>query len=67
MKSYDVVVNHKGFVDLDIIDDMLHHLKIYLAQKEPDKILRKRVYGLSVECLDNIPDNCFHFKNVVYF
>ena len=54
MKSYDVVVNHKGFVDLDIIDDMLHHLKIYLAQKEPDKILRKRVYGLSVECLDNI-------------
>ena len=54
MKSYDVVVNHKGYINLDIIDDMLHHLKIYLAHKESDKVLRKRVYGLSVECLDNI-------------
>ncbi|MCK5028431.1 MAG: SiaB family protein kinase [Bacteroidales bacterium] len=55
MKSYDVVVNHKGFISLDIIDDMLHHLKIFLNNKElENKTLRKRVYSLSVECLDNI-------------
>ena len=55
MKSYDVVVNHKGFISLDIIDDILHHLKTFLYNKEKqNKILRKRVYSLSVECLDNI-------------
>ncbi len=55
MKSYDVVVNHKGFISLEIIDDMLHHLKIFLNNKESEnKTLRKRVYSLSVECLDNI-------------
>jgi len=54
MKSYDVVVNHKGFISLDIIDDILHHLKNYLFHKQDDKLMRKRVYSLSVECLDNI-------------
>jgi hypothetical protein len=54
MKSYDVVVNHKGFMDLGIIDSILHHLKIYLINKDHEKFLRKRVYSLSVECLDNI-------------
>jgi len=55
MKSYDVVINHKGFISLDIIDDMLHHLKVFLNNKESEnKTLRKRVYSLSVECLDNI-------------
>lgn len=54
MKNYDVVVNHKGYVSLDIIDDILHHLKIYLSHKQHDKIMRKRAYSLSVECLDNI-------------
>ena len=54
MEIYDVVVNHKGFVSLDIIDDILHHLKNYLFHKQDDKVMRKRVYALSVECLDNI-------------
>ena len=54
MKSYDVVVNHKGFIDLGIIDSILHHLKTYLFHKDHEKLLRKRVYSLSVECLDNI-------------
>lgn len=54
MKSYDVVVNHKGFVSLEIVDTILHDLKAYLYQKPHDKLLRKRVYSLSVECLDNI-------------
>lgn len=54
MKSYDVVVNHKGFISLDIIDEVLHHLKNYLFNKQDDKLMRKRVYSLSVECLDNI-------------
>ena len=54
MKSYDVVINHKGFISLSAIDKILHHLKGYLINKQSDKIIRKRVYSLSVECLDNI-------------
>ncbi len=54
MKSYDVVVNHKGFMSLDVIDDILHHLKTFLFHKQHNKMMRKRVYSLSVECLDNI-------------
>ena len=54
MKSYDVVINHKGFMSLDVIDGILHHLKIFLFHKQHDKMMRKRVYSLSVECLDNI-------------
>lgn len=54
MKSYDVVINHKGYLSLDAIDSILHRLKTYLSHKQPDKLLRKRVYSLSVECLDNI-------------
>ena len=54
MKSYDVVINHKGHISLDIIDDILHHLKLFLQERIDDKTIRKRVYSLSVECLDNI-------------
>ena len=54
MKSYDVVINHKGNVNLDIIDDILHHLKVFLQSRVNDKVIIKRVYSLSVECLDNI-------------
>lgn len=54
MKSYDVVINHKGFVNLDVIDNILHHLKTFLHSRVNDKVIIKRVYSLSVECLDNI-------------
>jgi hypothetical protein len=54
MKSYDVVINHKGFMNLAIIDNILHQLRMYLFKKSNEKLLRKRVYSLSVECLDNI-------------
>lgn len=54
MKSYDVVINHKGPVNLEIIDQILHQLKNYLNHKIDDKVIRKRVYSLTVECLDNI-------------
>ncbi len=54
MKSYDVVINHKGFVSLDVIDDILHHLKTYLQSRQLDKKIKKRVYSLAVECVDNI-------------
>ena len=54
MKSYDVVINHKGRINLDIIDDILHHLKVFLQSRVNNKVIIKRVYSLSVECLDNI-------------
>jgi len=54
MKSYDVVINHKGPLNLETIDQILHQLKNYLNHKIEDKVIRKRVYSLTVECLDNI-------------
>ena len=54
MKNYDVIINHKGNVNIDIVDNILHQLKTYLNNKLSDKIIRKRVYTLSVECLENI-------------
>jgi len=54
MKNYDVVINHKGAVSLSVVDYILHHLKSFLNHKVHDKITRKRVYTLSVECLENI-------------
>ena len=54
MMKYDVIINFKGTISLDIIDDILHKLKVYLHDTIEDKLIRKRVYSLSVECLDNI-------------
>lgn len=54
MKNYDVIINHKGNVDIAVVDRILHQLKSYLNNKLSDKIIRKRVYTLSVECLENI-------------
>ncbi len=55
MKKYDVIINFKGPITLAIIDDILHKLKWYLhTHVEDDKLIRKRVYSLAVECLDNI-------------
>ena len=54
MKNYDVIINHKGDVDIDIIDNILHQLKNYLNNNLDDKIISKRVYTLSVECLENV-------------
>jgi len=54
MKKYDVIINFKGAISLSIIDDILHKLKKYLHDNIEDKLMRKRVYSLTVECLDNI-------------
>ncbi len=54
MKKYDVVINFNGNISLPVIDDILHTLKVYLHENINDKLIRKRVYSLAVECLDNI-------------
>ena len=54
MKKYDIIINFKGPLTLDMIDDILHDLKIYLHDHIEDKLIRKRVYSLAVECLENI-------------
>lgn len=54
MSKYDIIINYKGFITLDVIDDILHELKVYLHDHIADKLIRKRVYSLAVECLDNI-------------
>lgn len=54
MKNYDVIINHKGDVNIDIVDSILCQLKNYLNNNLDDKIISKRVYTLSVECLENV-------------
>ncbi|MFO7828865.1 MAG: SiaB family protein kinase [Bacteroidales bacterium] len=54
MKKYDIIINFKGFITLEVIDDILHRLKIYLHDFVQDKLIRKRMYSLAVECLENI-------------
>ncbi|MCG8409785.1 MAG: SiaB family protein kinase [Bacteroidales bacterium] len=54
MKNYDIVINHRGIVDLNVINYILHELKGYIKHKVKNKIIRKRIYTLSVECLENI-------------
>lgn len=54
MSKYDIIINYKGFITLNVIDDILHELKVYLHDHITDKLIRKRVYSLAVECLDNI-------------
>lgn len=54
MKKYDIIINFKGYITLKVIDDILHQLKIYLHDFVQDKLIRKRMYSLAVECLDNI-------------
>ncbi|MDK2977627.1 MAG: hypothetical protein PWP52_341 [Bacteroidales bacterium] len=54
MNKYDVVINFNGNISLPVIDDILHKLKVYLHNNINDKLIRKRVYSLAVECLDNI-------------
>jgi type I site-specific restriction endonuclease len=54
VNKYDVVINFNGNISLPVIDDILHKLKVYLHNNINDKLIRKRVYSLAVECLDNI-------------
>lgn len=54
MKSYDVIINHKGPIDLNVIDSILLRIKNYIQDKQLDIVTRKRLYTLAVECLDNI-------------
>jgi len=54
MKSYDVIINHKGPIDLNVIDTILLRLKNYIQDNQLDIVTRKRLYTLAVECLDNI-------------
>ena len=54
MKNYEVIINHKGVIDLSEIDNILQKLKNYIQDNQIDIVTRKRLYHLAVECLDNI-------------
>ena len=54
MKNYNVVINHIGSIDLRTIEEILYHIKIFLENDQLDKLIRKRIYSLSIECLENI-------------
>ncbi|HAN19402.1 MAG: hypothetical protein A2X13_01890 [Bacteroidetes bacterium GWC2_33_15] len=68
MKKYDVIINHKGIIDLEVIDDILLKLKNYLHENKIELVIRKRVYTLAVESLDNIykhADHSIHIQKII--
>lgn len=54
------LVNYKGNIDIEVVDRILYDLKHMLKKRKLDTVIRKRVYTLSVECLDNVQrhSNC---------
>lgn len=54
MTQKHVVIEHTGAFDTEIIDNLLKSLKTFLTKGNFSILIRKRIYALSVECLDNI-------------
>ena len=51
-------------INLEVIDDILLKLKNYLQEKQIELVIRKRVYTLAVECLDNIYKHADHTNHI---
>ncbi len=54
MKNKHIVIKHIGSFNSEIIDSILLSIKNLLVKDNYPLIIRKRVYNISVECLDNI-------------
>jgi len=54
MEYSENVINYKGFIDRNIVDNILHELKTKLKILDLEVLTRKRIYSSAVECLDNI-------------
>ena len=54
MEQDTLIINYEGTFTVEIVDDLLYQLKEMLGDSNLDIVVRKRMYSLSVECLDNI-------------
>jgi hypothetical protein len=54
MEYSEDVINYKGLIDKNVVDNILHELKTKLKILDLEILTRKRIYSSAVECLDNI-------------
>ncbi|SRR6056297_458039 len=48
------IISFEGHIDKNVVDNILHELKLKLKILNLEVLTRKRIYSASVECLDNI-------------
>lgn len=61
--SDEILLSHEGQLEFDAINDMLNHLKFKLNELEPEMNIRRRIYSIMVECLENIYKHACSKKN----
>jgi hypothetical protein len=54
MSKLEVILEYKGVVTFETIDPLLERLKKLLAYMSLQKSVRKRIYCIFVECIENI-------------
>lgn len=54
MANTKEIKSYRGLFSVKQVDKLLHELKDILQDKDIGLIIRKRLYNLAVECLDNI-------------
>jgi hypothetical protein len=59
LKKSEVIINYTGPINSDSIGSILTKYKQSKSYGEIDKITRKRVYAIIVECLDNISKHSY--------
>lgn len=50
----DVIVSHKGSITSDLINDVLENIEVRLEGDDEDSKIRKRIYNVLVEGLQNL-------------
>ena len=54
MSEQGIILEYKGPVDFPVMESLLLQLKMKTEYKDLNITIRKRVYGVLVECLENI-------------
>jgi len=54
MENNKNIISYEGHIDKNVVDNILHELKLKLKILNLEVLTRKRIYSASVECLDNI-------------
>lgn len=63
MSSQDIVLAYRDVITEDIIQQLLDLSELKLAITEEDKRLRKRVFNVLVECLQNVANHGYRAKD----
>lgn len=54
MSDNEVILNYEGPIDFETIEKLLRQVKDDLASHNIKKVVKKRIYSILVECLENI-------------